>query len=334
MIPDSIKTRFAPWSGCECWAMCNKDKKPVTIHSGNYLIPTVTHPSVPFRYSMCSLLRWKREPQDHIATLPKIKNVVDKFTGYYGFGVMLGLHNTLVCFDFDHCISPDGSISERVREFLDVILTFVETSSSGTGLHVFVAVEGNTEEYDFRKEVCDGKCYDKRFIKLTGNIFEDYDYPIKIISEHEFNAVKRKLGNIDPITTKFTGDSVFTGNKTDWPDILTKSGIRFEVIPNYANNVRRHGDIERVSVWAAKIQCPNCENHTDFNRRRNEFNRDVAILTLWNDKTTSVTCNHNHCSPIYRPNLLKQLWGQVKENSPIAKKHAETREILKSLGVL
>ena len=326
VIPDTILSRFAPWASCDCWVMCNKEKQPVTIHGGDYLIPSEKHPQVPYHYSVCTLLRWKNEPQDHITTLPKIRRVVDMFFGHYGFGIMLGLHNTLICFDFDHCISPDGSIPEKVREFLDVISTFTEVSSSGTGLHVFAAVEGNTEEYDFRKDVCDGKCYDKRFIKLTGNTFTDYDYPVKIISEREFYAVKRKLGvaqsfpNTNQIQSKFVGSSTFTGNNNDWADILKKSGIRFEVIPNYNDKPRNHGGIERTSLWAARIQCPNAETHTGYNSRRGQFNPDVAILTVWDDKTTSLKCNHNHCSWIYRPNLLLKLWQQIKERRMTAAK--------------
>jgi hypothetical protein len=320
--------------------MCNQDKQPITIHGGEYLVPPAYH------YAACKRLRWKEEPGDHITTLSRIDTALEAFCNSietFGFGIMLSIDNSIVCYDFDHCIAPDGSIPDKIRDFLEELDTFVEISSSGTGLHAFCCTEGETSEYDFKKDFCDGKCYDKkRFIKLTGNVFENYDRPIKFLDEQEFNDIRTDISVIapEPCSTgsehiKCTQNGTYHahGNGiTDWPRILSASGIRFEVIPNYKDKKSpKHG---RISKFACKVQCPQAHLHTDYHARQSEFNPDVAVLSLWDDGTTSLKCGHNHCSPIYRPNLLQKLWTQIKVNSPIAKKRAKLRELLKSHGVL
>jgi hypothetical protein len=340
-IPDGILSRFAPWANCDCWVMCDKDKHPVTIHNGDYLIPTERHPAVPHHYGFGQYLRWKDEPQDHITTLAKVQSVVDKFMfGTYGFGMILGLNNAVVCFDFDHVINKDGSVNPNVEGFLSVLNTFCEVSSSGTGIHAFVAVDGSTQEYDYRKEFCDGKCYDKRFIKMTGNIFRDYDLPIKIIDETDFVAIRNKTGVKETLSCspQKTHLSICTDG-SDWGKTLSSVGIRYEVIREYKDTERKHGDVIRTSVWAARVQCPNAEHHTGYSSRRTQFNPDVAILTLWDDGTTSLKCNHNSCSWIHKPNLLLKLWAEIKSRRVVTPgniyfERDQSRLKLKEMGVL
>lgn len=53
-----------------------------------------------------------------------------------GLGFMLG--DGFGCIDIDHCVSPDGSISELARRVLAANPdAWVELSLSGTGLHVW-----------------------------------------------------------------------------------------------------------------------------------------------------------------------------------------------------
>ena len=250
----------------------------MALHDGYYLIPKNPDDIVPKRYYSGSLLRWKSEPQDHITALSRIQKIYEASDGY-GFGVMIGRGNTLCCYDFDHAISRDGSISSDVSEFLSVLGTFVEISSSGSGLHAFVIVEGETEEYGFDAKICDGKFYPSRFIKLTGNIFQDYDRPIRALTPQEYRTVKNRLGGRPTLparsnTVPYTGD-----RDCDWARILLSANIRYEEATEYIGQARKRGNESHLVDWSCRIQCPNIAEHTGYQNRTNQFNPDVAILT-------------------------------------------------------
>jgi hypothetical protein len=213
-------------------------------------------------------------------------------------------------------ISRDGTIPEKVNSFLTQLRTFVEVSSSGTGLHAFVVVDGDTEEYGFDKSICDGKFYNFRFIKLTGDAYTNYDLPIRILNHHEYKSIQSVLGTIKALPNPDKTNSSYSGDMDcDWPKILSDANIRYETASEYIGKTRKRGEQSHTVEYSCRIQCPNIMSHTGYQNRLNQFNPDVAILTLWDDGLTSVVCNHNHCDgKTYRPNLLQMLWTQIKES--------------------
>lgn len=55
-----------------------------------------------------------------------------------GLGYVLAEGDGIVCIDLDHCIDADGELAGWAREILDRCPpTMVETSPSGTGLHIW-----------------------------------------------------------------------------------------------------------------------------------------------------------------------------------------------------
>ena len=55
-----------------------------------------------------------------------------------GLGYVLRQGDGIVCIDLDHCVRPDGSLEPWAAEIVDrAPATFVETSPSGTGLHLW-----------------------------------------------------------------------------------------------------------------------------------------------------------------------------------------------------
>lgn len=296
-IPAPIINRFAPWSRVPMWTLCNAEKQPINLN-GN-------------------LLQWKQNPGDDINTLDIIQS---RLKESFGFGCILGLQNSLVCFDFDHALDEHGSIiNPKVREFIELLGTFTEISSSGRGLHAFVAAdikEGETiSEYGFKKSFCDGKCYPSRFIKMTGNCLPEYDLPVQILSKSEFGTIERKL-SVSSSLPSFNKTKTPSQNKilpgSNWDEILSESGI-VHIRSQYYGKARTYPDgITKTAIESYRIPCPNRTSHTDFHKRQNKFGPDAAILTMWDDGTCSLSCNHNACNPANRPNLLKMLWEEIR----------------------
>jgi hypothetical protein len=311
--PNTIKNRFSACADIECWVLSNKNKQPCTIHSGKYL----TEPQK--EYNVGDMLRWKEEPQDHINTLSSILKTWELLPGY-GFGVLLNKNNSIACFDFDHALDDNGNIiNTEVRQFVEVISSFTEVSSSGKGLHVFVYVEIPDDEtiyeYAFKKSFGDGKFYPSRFIKMTGNCPEGFDLPLKVLVLHELNTIRRKMSNeiISPSFRKSTSPSQCSSTELNWGDILTEVGI-LHTNSQYVGKSKNYPDGTcKMVIESYRIPCPNRFEHTDFTKRTSQFGPDAAILTRWDDKTTSCTCNHNGCSPDKHPNLLQKLWDEIRE---------------------
>jgi hypothetical protein len=293
--------------------LSNRNKQPCTIHAGKY----VSEP--PKEYGIGDMLRWKEEPQDHITTLPLILKTLEMIPGY-GFGVLLNHHNNIVCYDFDHALDDAGQIiNPEVQQFVEVISSFTEISSSGKGLHVFVGIDiPETKiltEYGFKKSYGDGKFYPARFIKMTGNCPEGFDLPVQILNSFELDTIRRRMSNetILPSFKKTTSPTQSNTNDIDWDEILTEVGI-LHTKSQYAGRSRNYPDGScKIAVESYRIPCPNRFAHTNYAKRTSQFGPDSAILTRWDDNTTSCTCNHNNCSPDQHPNLLQKLWDEIRE---------------------
>jgi len=290
-LPNAILTRFSHWENVICWVVCNEKKQPCDKRTG-------------------FLAKWRTDPQDNIITLTELETlyeleVVDRWGG---FGIILGQDNLLCCIDFDHVLDDNGDIiNPEVAAFIEDAKTFVEKSSGGHGLHAFFLLESPHEEYSLRKTFCDGKFYVDRFIKMTGNVYKDYDYPIRTIREHGFNIIKSRIGELEEIRQNST--HTYTGDNTEtWESILSRAGIPI-VQSNYSGKVRRG----KLVIESWRIECPNRAAHrTD---RVGDPSAHLAVLNKYTDGSTSVSCSHNSCSPHSHPNLLQKLWDKIKTNA-------------------
>lgn len=308
-----IKNHFRPWSDIECWVLSNDRKQPCTIHSGEYVLGEEKK-----AYSLGDMLRWREEPQDHITTLNRVLSVLEKMPPSYGFGVILSHKNNILCFDFDHALENGEIKNLEVKEFVSVVSSFTEISSSGNGLHVFVDADVpedySIDEYGFKEQYGDGKFYDARFIKMTGNCLDNFDVPVRVLNRHELDTIKRKISAeyIPPVFKKATRVSS-SNDELNWDEILSEVGI-IHTKTNYANKTKDYGNgISKLVLESYRIPCPNRLAHTDYYKRERTFGPDAAILNRWDDGTTSITCNHNACKPESHPNLLLKLWDEIRK---------------------
>jgi hypothetical protein len=299
LIPVIITQRFKPYTDIPCWVLCNQNKQPINIY-GN-------------------LLQWKENPGDGINSLSVIESRLSKVPSA-GFGIILNKENTLCCFDFDHALDDSGKIiNTQVREFIEIVSTFVEISSSGKGLHAFInadLIEGETlAEYGFKKEFCDGKFYSARFIKLTGDCLEGYDLPIQTFGKKQFEIIRKKISStyIAPTVQKIKVSSPSNPTEIEWDRVLDEAGI-IHIRAPYEGKPRKYPDgTSRTAIESYRIPCPNRSAHTDEAKRKGKFGPDAAILNRWEDGTSTVSCNHNSCDPANRPNLLQMLWDEIRE---------------------
>ena len=310
---NTIRNRFSPWSDIECWVLSNKNKQPCTIHSGRYN----TEPQK--NYNVGDMLRWKEEPQDHINTLDKILKVQESLPEY-GFGVILNLNNTLTCFDFDHALDESGNIkNQEVKTFIECVGSFTEISSSGRGLHVFVGADipetKSLYEYAFKQSYGDGKFYPARFIKMTGNCLDEFDLPVQILNYSELETIKRRISN-ETVISKIKNTRLpqqETSKDFSWGETLSDAGL-LHMTSQYVGKSRNYPDGScKVAVESYRIPCPNRFAHTNYSKRTSQFGPDAAILTRWDDGTSSCTCNHNNCAPENHPNLLQKLWDEIRD---------------------
>jgi hypothetical protein len=287
-LPNTILTHFSHWTNIACWVVCNDKKQPCDKRTG-------------------LLAKWRTDPKDNIITLTELETLceLEVVERWGGFGIILGQDNHLCCIDFDHILDNDGNITNpEVAAFIEDTKTFVEKSSGGHGLHAFFLLESPHEEYSLRKSFCDGKFYVDRFIKMTGNVYKEYDYPVRTIREHGFNIIKSRIGEpeaeLENSKTDYTGDNTET-----WESILGRAGIPI-VQSNYSGKVRRG----KLVIESWRIECPNRAAHrTD---RQGDPSAHLAVLNKYTDGSTSVSCSHNSCSPQRHPNLLQKLWDKVK----------------------
>jgi hypothetical protein len=301
-LPQCILDLFAPWADVKCWVVCNENKQPCDKRTGR-------------------LAKWRTDPKDNIIDLNELNTlyiygVVDLWGG---FGIILGQDNLLCCIDFDHVLDENGiPINPDVLDFITSLNTFVEKSSSGKGLHAFLYLDSPHEEYGLKKTFCDGKFYVDRFIKMTGNVFMNNNFPVKKIDDSEFEMIKARVGEpafCNKPIDEDTDGTPFPQHKTpirivsdineSWETILRDAGIVI-IHSNYTGKVRRGKHV--VESW--RIVCPNKRCHaTD---RPGDPSAHLAILNKYSDGTTSVSCSHNSCSPDKHPNLLQKLWDSIK----------------------
>ena len=325
-----ILSRFTAWKDIPMWVMCMPTKKPATIHSGDYTTEPAKH------YGTGAMLRWQREPQDHITTLERVISVTKMLPGY-GLGPIVGRENQLAYFDFDKCLDANGDITNpKIEEFLSVVMSYTELSTSRTGLHVVVITDNPEQEYGFSPtNVNDGgKFYTNRFLKLTGEIYRDYDYTVRGISHTDYEMYKSVLGDTPVFQDthhKPAYSSKYDSNQS-WRDILASGNIIHAECRGYVGSVRKHGNINRTVTECHRILCPNYRMHSKHSNQTGKVvsgGGDVALLVKFDDGMSAVKCHHNHCNPLtHDVNLLKMLWTKIKQN-----RASNVDTLLKSMGV-
>ena len=108
-------------------------------------------------------------------TFPEAAQKVES-GNYKGVGFMLS-DSPYVCVDLDHCL--DGGEKEAwARGIVQMLGGYVEVSQSGTGLHIFGRASVQRGRRNDRIEIYP----DKRFIAMTGSIYEGHAAPADIQS--------------------------------------------------------------------------------------------------------------------------------------------------------
>lgn len=291
-IPDAILSRFAPWGDFKSWVICNAEKQIVQKRNGY-------------------LCRWREDPQDNIMTLSECADWCTH-VDWGGFGVILGEDNLLGCLDFDDCLDKSGLMKNpEVDNFLTVARSFTELSTSGKGIHIFFALSKPHVEFALRDDFCKGKFYVDRFIKLTGEQYQNHDYPIRVLTEREILHMQKQIGVDEPQLNK-PAQPKLPGSFADksWSSIFQQENI-IHFPSQYTGRYRRG----KVVTESWKVVCPNKDKHTTD--RPNDPSAHLAILCKYDDGSSSLSCNHNSCAPEGKPNLLQKLWDRIKGDRPV-----------------
>ena len=137
--------------------ICHKSKKTMSPKAANRMIsPTDTSECVTFF---------------------KAEAATKKF-GYDGISLMLTEKNSVCCIDIDHCVDESGNVNELVKEWIKIIGSYAEISTSGKGVHIFYFGKVHPE---WRKKITNafGEGVDlelyqcKRHIVFTGNYLNE-----------------------------------------------------------------------------------------------------------------------------------------------------------------
>ncbi len=124
-----------------------------------------------------------------------------------GIGYVFTESNSIIGIDIDNCIKHGQIISEELREIVGRCSSYVETSPSGTGLHIYI--KGKWKEVGGRKnnKIGNGMAIEvypsSRFFTVTGNAFggirplaEDQEFLDEIYDQ--FFAVKKETAGLLP----------------------------------------------------------------------------------------------------------------------------------------
>lgn len=92
---------------------------------------------------------------------------------YNGLGTVMSKDHRLIFIDIDHCLDPEGNTDKRADDILDAftgddgnLITFIELSQSGTGLHIITV--GDIPR-SFKNSKLNVEMYsDSRFCAMTG----------------------------------------------------------------------------------------------------------------------------------------------------------------------
>jgi hypothetical protein len=274
----------------------------------------------PYDVKKNCFLTWSDE--EKLMDLDELNKWIPEF--HPGCGFITGIttndskgspYPSIQCLDFDDVLKDGEPKNPKIDDLLNRLDTYTEISASGKGLHAVILSDYKGPEWGFDdKTFCKGKYYSKdHFIKLTGIVYKNFNKGIEYINERNVRILKERIGNVVDLP-KVSTQTNFSGPFKSWRKILDDSGIPY-TDTTYTNQVRVYeNNSVKLCVESVKIECPNTENHTQLSNPYESAHK--AILCLWEDGTSSLTCNHNACSPDKKPNLLQMLWDQIhyKEN--------------------
>ncbi|MGA2161313.1 MAG: bifunctional DNA primase/polymerase [Methanoregula sp.] len=292
---DAIARGFQPLLAAKCWAL-SLGKKPWDYDRGHAL--TWSDPDLFLNF-------WEATDQ-----------LYDRKTHGAGLGIFLGEGNRLACIDLDGALNEEGNpVTEVVKRILHGSITLTETSVSGRGLHLFFEVPEGTEPFHLREGISgkDGDFFThKRFIRLTGNVYGERDYPIRYLPPNHVEYLRENFGKVPaalPEVKPFTGH--VSGRSL--ADRLTAAGIPFRcahVSPQPFH--LEHGGIIEV----IETECPNIKQHTTD---ASPYARFVRCA----DGLITGRCFHGHCDPeILRAagtSLTGMLSDKIRDSSKVEK---------------
>lgn len=306
-IPAIIPKIFDDYADKKIWCFCNREKIPVQFAN-------------PERKG-----EWVKRPELVLLTLSELIKFAPIHTG---FGIFTSKELGLGCLDFDHFLeNGEPSYNNKVDIFLTIVgaYTFAEVSSSGNGIHAFYKFPPNyskmrefsislkkfgmnfsVSELDkLDKNSPGGKFYcDKHFIKLTGKVYKDNDYPIRNLTGSDYDSFEKAITTA--IKPKFSHQTIIPLGRP-WADILSEAGLMHVEATEYVGKLSPRSKKLCIECW--KIECPNAENHKT--RRPGDVSADMSILSKYADGSSSLTCNHHTCDPSGHPNLLQKLWDKI-----------------------
>jgi hypothetical protein len=292
-----IENVFKDYLDYKMWVVCNAVKVPIDQKTGYAL----KWSNVDLYLTFDELKKWL-----------KVYDNFGIFTGIIKNDINNKPYASVRCLDLDDVLEDGEPIHPKLIDFLNRLNTFVEISSSGKGLHAFIITDADISEFGFNTEkYWKGKYYSqKHFIKMTGNVFKDFNKPLIYLDKSDLINLQKNIGNItlDPFPTTSTQSSF--NNDKSWVEILTIANIEFFPY-DYIGKV--NPKTGKICIESLKVECPNKENHkTD---RIGDKSAHLAILQKWDDGSTSIKCNHHACfaDATHHPNLLKKLWNKIYE---------------------
>lgn len=91
---------------------------------------------------------------------------------YDGLGFVFTEHDPFVGIDIDHCIDPNGQISDAAMDFLKRFDSYSEKSPSKTGIHIIVTGQLRDGRKGIRKEEIEIYAQD-RYFTVTGQMINN-----------------------------------------------------------------------------------------------------------------------------------------------------------------
>jgi hypothetical protein len=264
----AIARAFQPLLEKKCWSLSNS-KKPWDYDRGYGLVWSDTDRMETF---------WQASDR-----------LYNKETHGAGLGLFLGVENRISCLDIDGALNDEQKpASEAAQRIVAGSCTFMETSVSGRGLHLFFEVDTGVEPFHLRAGISgkDGDFFtQKRFIRLTGNVYGKA-YPVRYLPPNHIEYLRENFGKVPaalPEIKPFTGHA----SGRSLAERLTAAGIPYRVAtiaPQPYHN--EHGGIVEV----IETICPNVKQHTTEASPNARFVRCA-------DGLITGRCFHSHCDP-------------------------------------
>jgi len=126
-----------------------------------------------------------------------LKNYLVNKDRVSGVGFVLD-GNGLIAFDFDHCLDDEGKPFPQIEKILNKLHSYTEITPSGRGLRVLVKGDIPFDGKSKHTDHLEIEVYKKRrFVTITGNIFDGYPQRIEERREEVIEICKEIFGESD-----------------------------------------------------------------------------------------------------------------------------------------